>query len=105
MRIALLVPLFAASAFAQPSAKVPLLPNPVPLPAPFATPSSTNQARVVARPDGAKLALPAGFSIDEYLSDFQVPRFMLLGPNKELLISDSAQNGNGCVWVVNTASK
>jgi glucose/arabinose dehydrogenase len=105
MRIALLVPLFAAAAFAQPSAKVPPLPNPVPLPAPFATPSSTNQARVVARPDGAKLALPAGFLIDEYLSDFQVPRFMLLGPNKELLISDSAQNGNGCVWVVNTASK
>jgi glucose/arabinose dehydrogenase len=101
MRIVLLSVSLVAAACAQPPAKpAPKLPTEVTLPAPFATPSSTNQARVAARPDGAQLKLPARFSIEEYLSDFQVPRFMLLGPNKELLISDSAQNGNGCVWVV-----
>lgn len=105
MRIVLPVALFCAVAFAQPPAKLPPLPNPVPLPAPFATPSSTNRAHVVGRPDGALLKLPAGFNIEEYLTGFQVPRFMLTGPNKELLISDSADNGNGCVWVVAANSK
>jgi hypothetical protein len=59
-----------------------------------------NNPRVIARPDGAQLQVPAGFNIEEYLTDFRVPRFMLLGPNKELLISDAAPNGQGCVWVV-----
>jgi len=71
----------------------------VTLPPPYATPSARNNPRVVSRPNGAQLKLPAGFEIEEYLTDFQVPRFMLLGPNQELLISDSARNGKGCVWV------
>ena len=74
---------------AQPAAK---------LPAPYATPSVRNNPRVVTRPDGAQLKLPAGFTIEEYLTDFQVPRYMLLGPGKELLVSDSARSGQGCVW-------
>jgi glucose/arabinose dehydrogenase len=55
---------------------------------------------VIKRPNGAQLQLPAGFMIEEYLSDFKVPRFMLLGPSKELLIADAATNGQGCVWLV-----
>src|SRR6266851_7909115 len=70
------------------------------LPPPFATPSVRNNPRVVTRPDGAQLKVPAGFTNEEYLTDFQVPRFMLLGPGKELLVSDSARNGQGCVWVI-----
>lgn len=71
------------------------------LPPPDLTHNVRNNPRVISRPDGAQLQLPAGFVIEEYLTnDFKVPRFMLLGPNKELLISDSAQNGQGCVWVV-----
>jgi len=69
------------------------------LPPPFATPSVRNNPRVISRPDGAQLKLPAGFTIEEYLTGFEVPRYMLLGPNKELLVSDSARNGQGCVWV------
>jgi glucose/arabinose dehydrogenase len=72
----------------------------VKLPPPDLSHNVRNQPRVIARPDGTQLQLPAGFVIEEYLTDFKVPRFMLLGPNKELLISDSAQNGQGCVWVV-----
>src|SRR5258708_6063199 len=69
------------------------------LPPPFATPSVRNNPRVISRPDGAQLKLPTGFTIEEYLTGFEVPRYMLLGPNKELLVSDSARNGQGCVWV------
>jgi glucose/arabinose dehydrogenase len=72
----------------------------VTLPPPFATPSSRNNPRVVSRPDGAQLKVPDGFSIEEYLTDFEIPRFMLLGPSKELLVSDSVKDGKGCVWVI-----
>ena len=65
----------------------------VKLPAPYATPSSTNRAQVIERPNGAKLSLPAGFSITEYATDFQRPRYMLLGPSGELLLTDAVEGG------------
>src|SRR5258708_34388337 len=72
----------------------------VKLPPPDLTHNVRNNPRVIARPDGAQLQLPAGLNIEEYLTDCKVPRFMLVGPNQELLISDAAPNGQGCVWVV-----
>ncbi len=65
----------------------------VKLPAPYATPSSTNRAQVIDRPNGAKLNLPAGFTIAEYASDFNRPRYMLQGPSGEILLTDSTENG------------
>ena len=64
------------------------------LPPPFATPSSTNRPKVVPKPEGAQLKLPQGFEIEEYASDFQVPRFMLIGPSGEILLSDAADGGS-----------
>jgi glucose/arabinose dehydrogenase len=64
-----------------------------PLPAPFATPSVNNGPRVVSQPDGAQLQVPAGFTIAEYASGLERPRYMALGPNNELLISDSSDSG------------
>ena len=69
------------------------------LPAPYATPSSRNNPRVIKRPEGAQLKLAPGFSAEEYLTDFKVPRFMLLGANGEMVIADSARDGEGCVWI------
>lgn len=69
------------------------------LPAPYATPSSRNNPKVIKRPEGAQLKLAAGFTAEEYLTDFKVPRFMLLGSHGEMLVSDSARNGDGCVWI------
>ena len=65
------------------------------LPAPFATPSVRNNATVVARPEGAALTAPAGFVVEEFM-DFAGlrPRFMLLGPGNEILITDTSGNGN-----------
>jgi len=69
------------------------------LPAPFATPSVRNNATVVPKPEGAALTVPPGFVVEEFM-DFAGlrPRFMMLGPGNEILISDTS--GNGSVFVI-----
>ena len=66
------------------------------LPAPFATPSATNAPRVVDAPAGAMLHVPQGFAVSTWASGFDMPRFMLLAPGGEVLLSDS---GAGIVYV------
>ncbi len=66
------------------------------LPAPYATPSANNGPKVVNRPDGATLRLPQGFNIEEWASGFDVPRYMILGPHNEVILSDS----RGTVYVL-----
>lgn len=65
------------------------------LPTPFATPSARNNPTVAPRPDGARLEAPAGFVVEEFM-DFTGlrPRFMMLGPGNEILISDTSTNGS-----------
>ena len=69
------------------------------LPAPFATPSVRNNPTVVPKPKGATLTAPPGFVVEEFM-DFagMRPRFMMLGPGNEILISDTS--GNGSVFVI-----
>ena len=66
------------------------------LPEPYATPSATNPPHIIERPQGAELSVPAGFSVEEYLSGFESPRFMLSGPDNEILLSDMSA---GVVYV------
>lgn len=67
-----------------------------PLPAPFATDSANNAPRVVDPPAGARLQAPQGFTVETWASGFDMPRFMLLAPGGEVLLSDS---GAGVVYV------
>lgn len=87
-RIAILVPALCAAgallAWQQPDFK---------LPPPFHTPSSNNRPQVITRPNGAQLALPAGFQIEEVMDGFERPRTMLYGPTGEILLADSTTNG------------
>jgi len=83
--------LFAAALFAQ------VQQQEAKLPAPFATPSSNNRPKVITRPEDAKLQVPHGFEIEEYATGFNTPRFMLTGPNNEILLSDSSA---GTVYVL-----
>jgi glucose/arabinose dehydrogenase len=69
------------------------------LPPPFATPSANNRPKVISRPDGAQLRVPAGFDVEVWAEGFNVPRFMTLGPGNEVLLSDSARDGEGAVYV------
>lgn len=72
---------------------------PVKLPPPYHSPSAMNPPRVISRPDGAQLRLPAGFDIAVYAEGFERPRFMLLGPSGEVLVSDSVNGGSVYVLV------
>ena len=64
------------------------------LPPPFATPSVNNRPQVIPPPADAKLKTPAGFQMEILQEGFRQPRFMLLGPSNEILLSDSG-GGNG----------
>jgi glucose/arabinose dehydrogenase len=55
---------------------------------------------VIPRPAGAQLHVPAGFSVDVYAEGFARPRYMLLGPNGELLLSDAGEGPDGVVYAV-----
>src|SRR5450759_1063367 len=79
------------------------LPSEVKLPPPYATPSSNNGPKVIARPDGARLQVPAGFNVEEYATGFERPRYMALGPGNELLLSDSMNPGK--VYVLTNNGK
>ena len=64
------------------------------LPAPYATPTVANAAKVIPRPDGAELKVPAGFSVEKYAEGFERPRFMVQGSGGEVLISDMMPSGS-----------
>ncbi len=62
------------------------------LPPPNDTGSANNGPRVVARPPGAQLHVPAGFQIQEYASGFRDPRVLLTAPNGDIFIVESRAN-------------
>jgi glucose/arabinose dehydrogenase len=63
------------------------------LPAPYATPSASNPPKVVARPDGRALQVPAGFTVEEFASGFKKPRVLLELPSGVVLVADSVAKG------------
>jgi glucose/arabinose dehydrogenase len=75
------------------------------LPPPYHTPSVRNAPRVIPKPEGAKLSLPPGFHVETWSEGFQRPRFMLLGPNNEVLLADSENGPNGKVLVLTDGGK
>lgn len=60
------------------------------LPPPYQTKSVNNDARVVARPAGAQLRVPAGFKIEQYASGFRDPRYLLAAPNGDIFVTESS---------------
>lgn len=73
------------------------------LPAPYATPSINNPAKVIPRPEGAKLVVPTGFTVEEFATGFARPRFMAEGPSGEVLVSDTTPKGS--VYVLHKGEK
>jgi glucose/arabinose dehydrogenase len=66
-----------------------------PLPPPFHSEAVRNGPVVVPQPEGARLTVPAGFKVEVAAEGFQTPRFMLLGPSNEVLLSESFRDGQG----------
>ena len=59
------------------------------LPPPYSTSSAVNGPRLVARPDDAKLQVPAGFKIEEYVTGLQNPRYLLTAPNGDIFVAET----------------
>jgi glucose/arabinose dehydrogenase len=81
----------AAAIWAQQGNSLPV--NWKELPAPFATESARNNPTLVPRPAGAQLTAPPGFTVEPFLTGLNRPRFMILGPGNEILLSETARNG------------
>jgi glucose/arabinose dehydrogenase len=79
--------------------------KPPQLPPPFHSESAMNRPVVIPRPEGAALRVPAGFKVEVAAEGFEVPRFMLLGPSREILLSDSARDGAGAVHLLLDADR
>ena len=62
------------------------------LPAPFATESVDNGPKIVARPEGAALHVPPGFSVDVFAQDLKNPRQMAVAPNGDVFVAESQAN-------------
>jgi glucose/arabinose dehydrogenase len=62
------------------------------VPPPFAAESANNGPRVVERPAGAQLHAPSGFKVQEYVSGFRNPRFLLTAPNDDIFVTESETN-------------
>ncbi|HEY4369428.1 MAG TPA: PQQ-dependent sugar dehydrogenase [Steroidobacteraceae bacterium] len=60
------------------------------LPAPFATPSARNSAQVIAKPAGAKLAVPPGFKVDVFTTDVRAPRTLRVAPNGDIFVAETS---------------
>lgn len=64
--------------------------KPSDLPPPGATRSAINPPRLVARPEGAQLSVPAGFEVNLFAEgDLQEPRWMALAPNGDVFLAES----------------
>ena len=55
------------------------------LPAPFATPWFRKPTRTVPMPDGHHFTVPAGFTVTPFADALQMPRFMALSSNGDVL--------------------
>jgi glucose/arabinose dehydrogenase len=59
------------------------------LPAPYATKSVNNNARLSPRPEGARPHAPAGYSVSHYASGLDNPRLLRTAPNGDVFLAES----------------
>jgi glucose/arabinose dehydrogenase len=59
------------------------------LPAPFATKSAGNPPEETMPPKGFLPAVPAGFQINLFASDFKEPRWLAVAPNGDIFLADT----------------
>ena len=74
------------------------------LPPPFHTPWFRKATRVVDRPDGHRLTVPAGFTVNLFADTLQFARFMALAPNGDVLLAEPFR-GAGSITLLRDADK
>src|SRR6202047_395960 len=60
------------------------------LPPPFASKSATNPAEEGKLPKGFLPTVPQGFKINIFAADFKGPRWMVIAPNGDVFLADTA---------------
>jgi glucose/arabinose dehydrogenase len=104
MRFALPLILLGSAAIAFSQAQLPV--NwPGKLPDPDPSHSVRNNPTPIPRPEGATLKVPDGFVVEEFMSGFQRPRFMLPLAGGAFLISESMGGSGGAVTLVKDGTK
>lgn len=69
--------------------------EPLTLPAPYATKSSTRFSNVVGWPAGKTPTAPAGFTVTEFAGDLVNPRIAYVAPNGDVLVAESNTESKG----------
>ena len=62
------------------------------MPAPYASTSAGNSPKVVDRPAGAVLSVPAGFAIKLFADGLSGPRVVRVAPNGDIFIAETKEN-------------
>lgn len=60
------------------------------LPQPYATKSVDNRSQVIGWKDGHQPIAPAGFKVSKFADGFNNPRWIYIGPNEDVFISESS---------------
>jgi glucose/arabinose dehydrogenase len=66
--------------------------NKADLPAPYATPDTKRNSKVIGWPEGKTPIAPEGFSVTKYADGLNSPRWFYITPNGDLLVSESQTN-------------
>ena len=64
------------------------------LPPPFATPASRNNSKVIGWPEGKTPVAPAGFIVTKFADTLKNPRWIYIGPNRDIFVSESRTGKN-----------
>ncbi|MDQ6609469.1 MAG: PQQ-dependent sugar dehydrogenase, partial [Bacteroidota bacterium] len=62
------------------------------LPAPYATPSTTRNSKVIGWPEGKTPIAPDGFVVTKFAGELNSPRWFYVTPNGDILVSESQTN-------------
>jgi len=64
-----------------------------PLPAPYATKSANHGSSVIGWPTGKSPIAPNGFTVTRYAENLKRPRWIYIGPNNDVFISEASTDG------------
>jgi glucose/arabinose dehydrogenase len=64
------------------------------LPPPFATPAVRNNSKIIGWPEGKTPLAPSGFNVSKFADTLKNPRWIYVGPNGDIFISESRTGKN-----------
>lgn len=70
------------------------------LPQPYATESARNSSKVIGWPEGKTPVAPQGFTVTKFADKMNNPRWIYLGPNGDVFVSQAQTRGEGANSVI-----